>query len=273
MALRKQPDRRVKKKRKLETPENFDIDKRKTRKLEDPENFDIIGSLLCNYGLTGENLAREIFSYMDFSSIEGGHFVCKSWNIFLINDKKLWMNILRQTQPYCEFLSRQLSDEDFAGARKTWKGYFDFVEKDDDHSCHEIVQVFKRIQMVQVLFQDVIQDCPVPVYKVFEREFIGEKLAGEIQSQIMEKHKYPKLSQYYFILDYKAPFAWIVGHITHMKVRRDEVIREKEDNKDLLESDQNLKNLYELWVEASKREYKAGQKLLLLRMKFTLFGL
>ena len=62
MALRKQPDRRVKRKRKLETPKNFDINKRKTRKLEDPENFDIIGSLLCSYGLTGENLARDIFS-------------------------------------------------------------------------------------------------------------------------------------------------------------------------------------------------------------------
>ena len=104
MALRKQPDRRVKKKRKLETPKNFDINKRKTRKLEDPENFDIIGSLLCSYGLTGENLARDIFSYMDVSSIEEGRFVCKSWNIFLTNDKKLWMDILRQTLPYLEYL-------------------------------------------------------------------------------------------------------------------------------------------------------------------------
>ena len=272
MAFRKQPDRRVKKKRKSETPENFAINERKTRKLEDPENVDIIGSLLCNYGLTGENLAREIFSYMDVSSIEGGRLVCKSWTIFLINDTKLWMDILRQTQPYLEFLSRQLSDEDFAIARKTWKGHFDFVEKDDDRCCHKIIQVFKRIQMVQIIFQDVIQDCPVPVYEVFQKEFIGEKLAQDIQSQIMERHKYPKASGYCYKFDYNAPFAWMLGHITNMKVRRDEVRREKENNNDLFESDQILKNLYELWLEASKKEYKSGQKLLLLGMKITLFG-
>jgi len=272
MALRKQPDRRVKKKRKLETPENFDINKRKTRKLEDPENFDIIGSLLCNYGLTGENLARKIFSYMDVSSIERGRLVCKSWSIFLINDKKLWMDILKQTLPYLEFLSSHLSDEDFAGARKTWKGHFDFVQKDDDHCCQKIIQMFKRIQIVQILFQDVIKECPVPVYEVFQKEFIGEKLVGEIQSQIMEKHKYAKLPEYCYSFDYKAPFAWMVGHINMMNVRRDAVRREKENNKYLLEIDQNLKNLYELWLEASKEGYKSGQKLLLLGMKITLFG-
>ena len=124
MALRKQPDRRVKKKRKLETPKNFDIDKRKTRKLEDPENFDIIGSLLCSYGMTGENLARDIFSYMDVSSIEEVRLVCKSWNIFLTNDEKLWMDILSQTLPYLEFLSSHLSDGDFADGKKNLEGLF-----------------------------------------------------------------------------------------------------------------------------------------------------
>ena len=62
MALRKQPDRRVKKKRKIEMPENLDITQRK---------HDIVGDLLCNYGMTGENLVRDIFSYMDVSSIQG----------------------------------------------------------------------------------------------------------------------------------------------------------------------------------------------------------
>jgi hypothetical protein len=267
MALRKQPDRRVKKKRKLETPKNFDINKRKTRKLEDPENFDIIGSLLCSYGLTGENLARDIFSYMDVSSIEEGRFVCKSWNIFLTNDKQLWMDILRQTLPYLEFLSSHLSDEDFADGKNIWKGHFDFVGKDDHHCCFKIIQLFKRIQMVQILFQDVIQDCPVPVYEVFQKEFIGEKLAGEIQSQIMEIHKYPKLPGYCYKFDYNAPFAWMLRHITNMKVRLSEV---KWD--DLYESDQNLKNLYELWLKQSKTEYKAGQKLLLLGMEVTLLS-
>ena len=148
-----------------------------------------------------------------------------------------------------------------------WKGYFDFVGKDDDHCCFKIVQLFKRIQMVQILFQDVIQDCPVPVYEVFQKEFIGEKLAGEIQSQIMEIHKYPKLPGYCYKFDYNAPFTWMLRHITNMKVRLNEV---KWD--DLYESDQNLKNLYERWLKQSKAEYKAGQKLLQLGMEITLLG-
>ena len=70
MALRKLPDRQVKKKRKIDMKETLEITKRK-RKLEEPDNFDIVGNLLCNYGMTGENLVRDIFSYMDVSSLEG----------------------------------------------------------------------------------------------------------------------------------------------------------------------------------------------------------
>ena len=70
MAHREQPDRKVKKKRKIEMPENLDITRSK-RNLEEPRNFDIVGNLLCNYGMTGQNLVHEIFSYMDASSLEG----------------------------------------------------------------------------------------------------------------------------------------------------------------------------------------------------------
>ena len=70
MALRKQPDRRVKKKRKLEMQENLDITQ-KNQKLEESKSFDIVGNLLCYYGMTGENLVRDIFSYTNISSIQG----------------------------------------------------------------------------------------------------------------------------------------------------------------------------------------------------------
>ena len=70
MAHRKQPDRQAKKKRKIEQPETLDISMRK-RKLEEPRNFDIVGNLLCNYGMTGQNLVRDIFSYTNISSIQG----------------------------------------------------------------------------------------------------------------------------------------------------------------------------------------------------------
>ena len=70
MALLKQPDRRVKKERKLEMQENLDITQRK-QKLDESRNFDIVGNLLCYDGMTGENLVREIFSYTNISSIQG----------------------------------------------------------------------------------------------------------------------------------------------------------------------------------------------------------
>ena len=93
MAQRIQPDRQVKKK----------------RKMEEPESFDIVGNFLHNYGMTGENLAHEIFSYLDFSSIQDSRLVSLPWNLFLSNNRKLWMEILRQTQPYIQFLNNQLS--------------------------------------------------------------------------------------------------------------------------------------------------------------------
>ena len=79
MATRKQPDRQVKKKRKLEIPESLDITKNKRkRESEEPRNFDVIGTLVCNYGMTGENLARKMFSYMDVSSLQGKYIFGKS---------------------------------------------------------------------------------------------------------------------------------------------------------------------------------------------------
>jgi hypothetical protein len=77
--------------------------------MEETESFDIVGNLLCNYEMTGEDLAHEIFSYLDFSSIQDSRLVSKPWNHFLSNDRKLWMEILRRTQPYIQFLTYQLS--------------------------------------------------------------------------------------------------------------------------------------------------------------------
>jgi len=165
MAIRKQPDRQMKKKRKIEMPENLKIAKRK-RELEEPRNFDIVGTLLRNYGMTGDNLVRDIFSYMDVSSLQGGHLVCKTWNVFLINDRKLWMGILRQTRPYFELLKKQLvtefTDEDsiFNDERIFSESYFDFVEKNEDFCSQNIIKIFKRIQMIHVVLQDVVHESP-----------------------------------------------------------------------------------------------------------------
>ena len=103
--------------------------------------------------------------------------VSKTWNIFLINDRRLWMDILRQTQPYFKFLGNQLLNENISddADRNFSKIYFDFVEKNEDDCCQNIIKIFKRIQMIHTVLQDVFQDCPV--YHVFQKEFIGEKLA------------------------------------------------------------------------------------------------
>ena len=65
-----------------------------------PNSFDFIEELLLsNYGkLTGVFLANEIFSHLDFSSLQQARLVCKSWNFFLIKDRKMWIKILRRTQ-------------------------------------------------------------------------------------------------------------------------------------------------------------------------------
>ena len=52
-----------------------------------PIEFDLIGELLSNYGeITGGNIVRQIFSYMDFSTLQESRLVSQSWNLFLIND-------------------------------------------------------------------------------------------------------------------------------------------------------------------------------------------
>ena len=190
MARRIQPDRQVKKKRKMEVPESFDL----------------VGNLLGNYGLTGEIIAHQIFCSLDFSSIQDSRLVCKSWNIFLSNDRKLWLELLRQTQPFFEFLSSQFRDgfstigfkhqfssnKNSAGneTKRNWiKEFFDSIEirsKNDNFSCQKMIQLFRKTHVVHAALQSVIQDCPV--YEVFQKEFIGRQLAEEIQSEIDSAH-------------------------------------------------------------------------------------
>jgi len=155
---------------------------KKKRKIEMSEKFDIVGNLLVNYG-TGENLVRDIFSYLDVSSLQGAHLVCKTWYRFVVDDRKLWMDILRQTEPYFEFLNKRLmKDEDFADDAKInfAKEHFDCVEKNEDFCSQIIIKILKSIQIIHIVLACFL--CPV--YPVFQKEFIGEKLTLEIQLQI-----------------------------------------------------------------------------------------
>ena len=216
-AQRIQPDRRVKKK----------------RKMEEPESFDIVGNFLYNYGMTGENLAHEIFSYLDFSSIQDSRLVCKSWNLFLSNDRKLWLEILRQTQPFFEFLNNQLSSNGeaktsaFNETKKNWiKEFFDSIEilaKNDNFSCQNMIQLFKKIQVVvhAALQGVVIHDCPG--YKVFQKEFIGTKFTEEIQAEIDRAH--------FDRFRYPQPFlTWLQSKIRRLSYLQERLKSQEEEN-------------------------------------------
>ena len=199
--------------------------------------------------------------------------ICKSWNLLLINDRKLWMDILRQTHPYFEFLSRQLlSDEVYAADAKTkmWKKYFDFIEENDKISCQKIIQLFKRIQMIQVFLQDGIQDCPV--YDFFQKEFIGEKLAGEIQLKIdsvvyifVEKEKQPNAEWgNHFNLDVARLLEQIAS------IERLEQKRIRKSNS-VLQFNQEYQNFHQEWLESARKQLKLGNELLLCTTLATLF--
>ena len=212
---------------------------------------------------------------MDVSSLQGGHMVFKTWNLFLVNDKKLWMDILRQTRPFFEFLSKQiLSEEDLAIETENtiWKRYFDLIEQNEELCnplcCHKIFQGFKRFQMIHIVLQDVIQDCPV--YEVFQKKFIGEKLFGEIQLQIDGTEKEEEKCQK--MCEYESSFSWLLQRITDLKVCRDKIEHQKSINHQLLQLDQNFKNINDQIIELMEEEFKVRKHQLLLGIKTTLIA-
>ena len=118
----------------------------------------------------------------------------------MIKDEKLWMDILsKQTQPFFEFLSKKLSNEDFADARKTWKEYFDFVEK-NDYFCQKIIKNYKRIQNIQVHLQDLSQGC-----QRFEVKF-RFALRKKLDRQVKKKIKPQKPKNYEKLKELKANY-------------------------------------------------------------------
>ena len=54
--------------------------------------------------------------------------------------------------------------------KKNWKKFFDsieFIAQNDNYTCQEMIQLFKKIQVIYAALQGVIDDCPV--YKVFQK--------------------------------------------------------------------------------------------------------
>jgi len=128
------------------------------RKVKKTRKFDIVGELLTHYGeITGENVTRQIFSYLDFSSFQQGRLVCKIWNRFLMTDQLLSLYMVMRTEPYLEKMLIKVSDE------KTWistyskeisdkikkfvKKYFEYVKNHQNNlKYQQMFQLFKKIQ-------------------------------------------------------------------------------------------------------------------------------
>ena len=150
------------------------------------KNFDIVGVFLTNYGLTGENIVLQIFSYLDFSSLTKGLLVCKTWKQFLTRDRTLWLKMLGQTQPSLEYLSNELSNGD-DDERKVWQEFFDSLKMKEDIKFDKISQLFTKITTMFVIIQAWGDEN---FYKVegyylpgnFENEF-GQNITEEIRPQ------------------------------------------------------------------------------------------
>ena len=189
--LRKQPDRKAKK-RTQESMANSKSEKfskvprrqSKSKMTMDLTSFDPIDELLSNYGeITGKSLAHEIFSYLDFSTLQKIRLVHKSWNFFLTNDRRLWLNILRGTKPFIEFLSNEIAGEKNSAI---WKECYDEIGFSDDFSYLKVYQTMRQIQGIFMVFQRgtnfyLRHDN---IFGKFKKYFVGEKLTEELQLEI-----------------------------------------------------------------------------------------
>ena len=184
MSVRNQPDR-IAKKRTYEMM----IAKSKPRKFD----------LLTNYG--EPDITRQIFSYVDFSTLQESRLVSKSWNHYLANDKKIWMQAQEKHLPNLIYLTNQLAENEEENST-FWKEVWSSIkEVDDDISLKEIIQAMKQVQSIF----EIIKICAEGKQKRFENlkmvdylpqnfndDFVGEKVKKEIRREIKrgEKRKF-----------------------------------------------------------------------------------
>ena len=175
MSERKQPDREAKKR-------THEMMARK---------FDIIGELLSNYGeMTGGNISREILSYLDFSTLQQGRLVSKSWNGFLSNDKKIWQDVLKKQLPNLIHFTNKLAENEEENST-FWNEVWSSIEKDNNKGPKELIDSFKRVQhifeIVKICAKSKLVDYKnfhTVDYLPFHDDFVGEKVKREIRREI-----------------------------------------------------------------------------------------
>lgn len=134
---------------------------KKTRNI-DSTKFDPVYVLLWSYGLTGENLTRVIFSYMDFSSLQEGRLVCKLWNRFLVSDRLLSLRMLKRTKPYLENMFEYISynqsnvkEDHIAPYKESVKEYYESIKNQENFenwNYSKIYKICKRIMSTIATF-------------------------------------------------------------------------------------------------------------------------
>ena len=153
--------------------------------------FDLIGELLENYGdMTGGNIVREIFSYLDFSTLQRGLLVANSWNNFLANDKKIWLDVLEKQLPNLIHFTNKLAENEEENST-FWKEVWSSIEKDDNKGPKELIDTFKRVQhifeIVEICAKSklaIYNNFHTVDYLPFHDDFVGEKVKKESRREI-----------------------------------------------------------------------------------------
>ena len=143
--------------------------------------------------MTGGNITREIFSYLDFSTLQQGRLVAKSWNHFLANDKKIWLQALEKHLPNLIYFTNRLTENEEENST-FWKEVWNSIEKEDNKGPKELFDTFKRVQhifeMVKICAKSKLvsyKNFHTVDHLPFHDDFVGEKLKKVIHREIEKK--------------------------------------------------------------------------------------
>ena len=154
---------------------------------------------------------------MDFSTLQQGRLVAKSWNHFLSNDKKIWLQALEKQLPNLIYFTNRLAENDEENST-FWKEVWSRIEKDDNISPKEVIDTFNRVQHIF----EVVKICAESNFVAFKNfhtidylpfhdDFVGEKVKKEIRREIMKNENLPVLSTVPRIATELQVFALLLG--------------------------------------------------------------
>merc|ERR1719219_1412667 len=113
------------------------------------KKFDMVGDLFSKYSM----ISVQIFSYLDFSSLQHGRLVCKSWYHYLTNDPILWRDMLMRAKPYLKILFNRLTDDEenkeiAAAFSQFTNEYFVCLKNQKSLNYEQMSKLFGKIQTI-----------------------------------------------------------------------------------------------------------------------------